>query len=298
MNRLTLFRAFRKLQARTVCCLALFVAFPFTGRARNATASKDTKPPASLQALAQDLTQQLASQKNLKVVVLDFAAPDKRSIPFGAYLADQFAAELSKVSGGSLTVVDRAKLPAALTSLNLEPDAELQHDNYRNLEIAVDAQCVIVASYGELKGGLGITMSADCPDALHVPHTPINRRIDFAPEMAARLGAPLESLRLSDGAQDSGTAGLTYPWCTQCPAASYSNKAVTEKISGTVTLTAVVTPEGRATDIQVIKGLGYGLDEKASAAISKWKFKPAADPDGTPTPVRQTIQVTFQLYQR
>jgi TonB family protein len=266
-------------------------ALPSALLAQNAPANSS----ATLQALAQDLVQQLSSHPHLSVVVLDFAAPDKRAIPLGAYLADQFAAELTKVPG-TLTVIDRAKLPAALSALKVAPEGELDHANYRGLEIAVDAQCAVVASYGELKGGLGITLSADCPDALHVPHTPINRRIDFSPEMAASLGAPLESLRPSGGAQLAGTAGLTWPACAHCPPAKYTHDAEKAKAEGTVSLTAVITAEGRAANIEVVKGLGYGLDQSAVAAISKWKFKPAIDPDGIPASVKQSIEVTFHLY--
>jgi TonB family protein len=295
MNRATLRRTFRKLRtSKAWSRILLFAVFPVTGQAQNAPAKSPANAPATLQTMAQDLSQQLASHPNLIVTVLDFAAPDKRSFPFGAYLADQFAAELARVPS-TLAVTDRAKLLSALTSLKLTPEAELDHANYRALEIAVDAQCVVEASYGELKGGLGITLLTDCPDALHVPHTPINRRVEFSPKMAANLGAPLESLRPSGGAQDSGTAGLTWPACTHCPPASFTHEAEVAKMEGTVWITAVITPEGRAVDIQVTKTVGAGLDQSAVHAVAKWKFRPAVDPDGNPTSVRQTIEVTFHL---
>jgi TonB family protein len=68
------------------------------------------------------------------------------------------------------------------------------------------------------------------------------------------------------------------------------------KYQGVVTLVAIITADGRATDIQVVKGLGLGLDEKAIAAVRTWRFKPALGPNGKPAPVRQIIEVTFHLY--
>ena len=61
-------------------------------------------------------------------------------------------------------------------------------------------------------------------------------------------------------------------------------------------LVAMITADGKATDIKVVKGLGLGLDEKAIEAVRTWRFKPAAGPNGRPAPVRQTIEVTFHLY--
>ncbi|HYA18499.1 MAG TPA: energy transducer TonB [Bryobacteraceae bacterium] len=74
----------------------------------------------------------------------------------------------------------------------------------------------------------------------------------------------------------------------------YSEEARKAKYSGTVTLAVVVTPDGKATDIHVIKSLGMGLDEKAIEAVQKWKFKPGMK-GGQPVPVRATIEVNFRL---
>jgi protein TonB len=63
-----------------------------------------------------------------------------------------------------------------------------------------------------------------------------------------------------------------------------------------VVLEVVITPDGRATDIRVIKGPGLGLEEKAIEAVKGWKFKPAAGPNGKVVPTRVPIEVTFRLY--
>ena len=68
------------------------------------------------------------------------------------------------------------------------------------------------------------------------------------------------------------------------------------KYQGTVYITAIITADGRATDIQVAKGVGLGLDENAIAAVRTWRFKPALGPNGKPAAVRQTVEVTFHLY--
>lgn len=98
------------------------------------------------------------------------------------------------------------------------------------------------------------------------------------------------------GTPSAGTGGYGYPACLYCPTAQYSDEAVKAKYQGTVEILAIITPDGRATDIHVIKGLGLGLDEKAIEAVRSWRFRAALGPNGQPAAVRQVIEVTFHLY--
>ena len=74
----------------------------------------------------------------------------------------------------------------------------------------------------------------------------------------------------------------------------YSEEARAAKYMGTVVLQIVVDVDGKAKDIEVVNGLGLGLDEQAVAAIKQWKFNPAQR-DGGPIPVLATIEVNFKL---
>ena len=98
------------------------------------------------------------------------------------------------------------------------------------------------------------------------------------------------------GVFNAGTNGYGVPACIYCPPAEYSDEAVKAKYQGTVTLVAIITPDGKATDIKVVKGLGLGLDEKAIERVRTWRFTAAKGPNGRPAPVRQIIEVTFHLY--
>ena len=52
--------------------------------------------------------------------------------------------------------------------------------------------------------------------------------------------------------------------------------------------------DGLAHDINGIKSLGSGLDEKAVEAVQKWKFAPGPK-DGEAVPVRASIEINFKL---
>ncbi len=60
-------------------------------------------------------------------------------------------------------------------------------------------------------------------------------------------------------------------------------------------LQVVVTTEGRAANISVIKGAGMGLEEAAIEAVKGWKFRPALGPDGHAVATVVPIQVSFRL---
>jgi TonB family protein len=60
-------------------------------------------------------------------------------------------------------------------------------------------------------------------------------------------------------------------------------------------LQAVITVDGRVTEVQVVKGPGLGLEEKAIEAVKDWRLKPAMGPNGKPVPVIVPLEITFRL---
>jgi TonB family protein len=74
----------------------------------------------------------------------------------------------------------------------------------------------------------------------------------------------------------------------------YSELARIAGFSGSVQLSVVVGADGIPTNIQVRRPLGFGLDEKAIEAVSKWVFKPGVK-GGEPVPVIAVIDVNFRL---
>ena len=89
-------------------------------------------------------------------------------------------------------------------------------------------------------------------------------------------------------------AGVKPPSVISQPSAEYSREARKKQVEGKVMLSLVVTREGLPTDIQVINGLGYGLDEKAVDAARQYRFQPATK-DGKPVAVQIKIEVNFRL---
>jgi len=98
------------------------------------------------------------------------------------------------------------------------------------------------------------------------------------------------------GAFNAGTGGVSYAACIYCPRPEYSEEGYKAKFQGTVLLRVLITGEGKATNISIIKGLGLGLDEKAIEAVRAWRFRPSVGPNGKPVAAWNTIEVQYRLH--
>jgi len=74
----------------------------------------------------------------------------------------------------------------------------------------------------------------------------------------------------------------------------YSDEARKAKLQGEVVLYIEVDPRGAARNIRVAQSLGLGLDERAMAAVSRWRFRPGYA-GGKPVATQAMIHVTFRL---
>jgi len=72
----------------------------------------------------------------------------------------------------------------------------------------------------------------------------------------------------------------------------FTQEALDAGVTGRVFVSLVVRADGSAEELKVVRGLGYGLDEKAIACIKQWEFKPGTK-DGTPIDVHVTVELPF-----
>ena len=104
-----------------------------------------------------------------------------------------------------------------------------------------------------------------------------------------------------DGVGDVGDGAKpgygAYPVkCVYCPDPEYTDEARQEKLQGSVTLRVLVTKDGRAGQVKMVKGLGLGLDERAISAVRGWKFQPARDANKNAIAEWVTVEATYRLF--
>lgn len=74
----------------------------------------------------------------------------------------------------------------------------------------------------------------------------------------------------------------------------YPEIAVRAQVEGSVVLDIGIDENGRVTDVQVTRGLPFGLSEAAADAVRQWRYRPASGPHG-PIPSRKTVRILFTL---
>lgn len=88
--------------------------------------------------------------------------------------------------------------------------------------------------------------------------------------------------------------GVTAPRVVYKVEPEYSPTARADRVQGTVVLQIVVNEKGRASDITVVSPLGFGLDERALAAVETWEFVPGMK-DGKPVKILAIVEVKFRF---
>jgi protein TonB len=90
--------------------------------------------------------------------------------------------------------------------------------------------------------------------------------------------------------------GISMPICSVCPYPVYTDEARHVKVQGTVTLQVLVGTDGKASEIRVVRGVGYGLEERAVQTVRGWKFIPARDAARRPVAAWVTVEAVFRLF--
>ena len=78
------------------------------------------------------------------------------------------------------------------------------------------------------------------------------------------------------------------------PRPDYTEEARRQRVQGDVVLRVIFAASGKIQVIDVVKGLGYGLDENANTAAEQIRFKPASN-DGKPVDSTANVRIAFQL---
>jgi TonB family protein len=178
-------------------------------------------------------------------------------------------------------------------------EAADQEQAFKSLEDwarSVGASVIVTGSFAKTAGGIGISLRALSSSSSN-PSRPLAETTGLIPvsdEIARLSSEPIPSPK--DGIPHAGVGGVTVPECIYCPPPQYTGDARKAKVEGTVVLQVVITPDGRAINLKIVKDPGNGLGMRAVESVRKWKFQPAVGPDGKLIAVVIPIQVTFRLF--
>jgi TonB family protein len=130
-----------------------------------------------------------------------------------------------------------------------------------------------------------------------VEREPVKKTVGASPINTAPISRPRDDRRASDGTIVVYNIGkdVTSPVVVFNPQPKYTANALRRKVQGTVVMTAVVLPDGRVTNVAVIRSLDrYSLDDVARTTAARWRFRPGLR-QGVPVAVRVRIELEFKL---
>jgi len=236
-----------------------------------------------------------------KVVVFDFVGPGKNLTELGPIFTSEFRNALTSADR-HIEVEDPTTLQRKMNESDYGPEHSLDDDSLLALAAYLHMDVAVFGTITQQNGEFQIALRAMRPGKNNA-HPMTTENVVVAPTDLINKMSKTYIARASDRPDlndptypVSGKNGYSFPRCTYCPPAEFSEAARTAKFQGTVTLVCVVTPEGRATDIHALNKLPGGLTQKAIEAVQRWEFQPATDSSGNPVAVRQVIEVTFHLY--
>jgi TonB family protein len=105
----------------------------------------------------------------------------------------------------------------------------------------------------------------------------------------SQAAAPANEPRRREAAPAQTPVEITYK-----PRPDYTPEARARKLQGEVLVKVLFTAAGEVRILELVKGLGYGLDENATRAAKEIRFTPAMR-DGKPVDSTATVHIVFQL---
>lgn len=223
-----------------------------------------------------------------KVVILDFSGPGLEVTQLGRDLAEQLFDAMPKAAK-KFTIVNRNEMFEELRKENPSLLTSSDIDSGRVLPLT-RAGTEILGHLEESSDSLSLKLEIRRNKKMET----VAKLTESLPISADTMDQISKVLSSSEYAE-AGAIGYTLPDCIHCPMPPYSDAAFRSRAEGSVILTVLIEPDGRAHNITVKKHFRPDMEISAIKAVGDWKFKPAIGPDGQPTTVKTLIEIDFHL---
>ena len=112
------------------------------------------------------------------------------------------------------------------------------------------------------------------------------------PNLTSRAGSWI--IHFAELKQTSDKSKPTAPVAVDAVDPAYTADAMRDRVEGTVTLYAVIRPDGTVSDIKVLDSLDDRLDASAMRALSRWHFRPSTK-NGEAIALEAVVQIPFRM---
>jgi TonB family protein len=184
-------------------------------------------------------------------------------------------------------------LRAQLVALERERDAEALGEPSRKMILDLDGSIAMIKTQIQ---SVNLSMDEKWKQVVELNRTMAHyqQRIENSPKLEALSGELLHRLALAREQVERFSNRPSGPRLISRRDPEYTTEARTGHLEGKVELAITVDINGRPTEIQVTRGLGAGLDEKAVECVKNWRFRPALR-SGQPVTAFASVEVVFRL---
>jgi TonB family protein len=288
-------RAFRILLATSPVWLLLFLgAHPAVSQEPAKLIDPDAGSHPTLEQVAEKLTVRAkklgCGSDDCALLVMNLATISGSSLMVDIKLSDQLANIFAKTLTNG-RIIDRSVVREFLARERIPYGAFKSVGVRRWLGKEVGATTVLMGDLdvsGSVPQAMFTLFEVEDPDKVEYFGTEL-------PASAFSRGDLQESEPFGPAAMPKTTkSGVSSATCDYMPNPPYTDAAQEAKISGTILLDAIVTPEGSVESPLVRKGLPGGLNEVARKTMETWRCK-AALKDNQPVATVVQFEINFQL---
>jgi TonB family protein len=236
------------------------------------------------------LAREIEDAKIHNLAVTGFVTPEGAASPRGKYLAALLCESWSRRHAG-LVIVKPTSFGETLAAKKFSLQDLKTADTLKQLGTALGIEAVVVGSLADTTDGYLLTVTGRTVS----DGTLLFTKVQPVAHSHVLDGLAATDADTTDSAPRAGVQGVGIPVCTYQPPPVFPDEARRAKVSfGAAVLEAIITPEGRLTNIRVIRDPGYSFAERAVEAVSQWRCKPARDKDKKPIAVTVPIEVIFR----
>jgi Gram-negative bacterial TonB protein C-terminal len=249
-----------------------------------------TARPANFDNFGDALARQIADAKIHTLAVAEFVTSEGANSPRGKYLAALLCESWLR-HHPELVIVKPASFDHTLAAQKLSLQDLKTPEPLKQIGKALGVEAVVLGSLTDTANGflLAVTVRKVADGALVLTREQPLAHSQVLDSLAATEADTTAS------APSAGVQGVGIPVCTYQPTPVFPFEARKAKVSSaTAVLVAVITLEGRATNIRVIKDPGYGFAERAVERLTEWRCKLARDKDKKPVAVTIPIEIAFR----
>jgi TonB family protein len=232
----------------------------------------------------------LEEVKPRKVLIFDLKGPRGEVHPAGKWLAGQLTVAM-RTKFPKFEIVDHPQLFTISGGTGSPSDQQALALRETSVARSAGADVFIAGILAKIsENQIGVTLRVQGVSTAKKEISVVREVVPISKEIADLSQQPIPGLELKDGVPRGGAGGIPLPKCVDCPIPRLPRPGGV----GVVVLEVVVTTDGTADKIKVIKSPDQRFTDVCIDTVQKWRFKPAVDFDGNPIAVFIPIQLTFQ----